>query len=128
MTSSGEWVYRERKQRSLDKEPAPFWSPSLTPSPQCVRLRASLPSPAWPNSPDSREGQRDAGTEKQEQGWCFFIFAIDKSPLALTVRLAFSNVSLCSGNVALATTLQLDLKVWIHIPAAELRKWFSSRA
>lgn len=124
-SSSGEWVYRVKAEES-GQGTSTIWSPSLKPSTPCVKLTVSLPSQL------SRTLGRDRGIQAQriqnKDGASLFLCSVQKPFGSYCKTGPQQPVSLCSGNVALATMLQLDLKVWIHISAPGLRIWFRFKA
>lgn len=91
-SSSGEWVYRVKAEES-GQGTGTVWSPSLTPSTQCVKLTASLPSQLsrpWGGT----EGY--SHREVRARTVLLYFCVLYKSPLALIVRLALSNLSPCA--------------------------------
>lgn len=124
------------KRKSLGNEPAPFWSPVLTPStrrgmrPTSAHSQLAFTRMAQLSKPEGgTEGCRHRGRENKD-GAALFSYTEEKSPLPVCYckTIPLQPACLRSGNVALAPTLLLDLKVWIHVPAAGLRKRFSFKA
>lgn len=99
------------------------WDPPL--------LTCSLSSSAQSNAPNLKEGQKDVGTDEKRTRTVMLYFHMLKTKalwLCAILRLSLQLISPYNGNVALASTLLLDLKVQVCRPAAELRKRFCFKA
>lgn len=119
-SSSGEWVYRVKAEE--------FGQGSST---ILVPITDTFNTVCEAHSQLAFTLGRDRGMQAQrsENKDSASLFLQKKKPFGSSCKTGPQQLaSLCSGNVTLATMLQLDLKVWIHIPAPGLSKWFSFKA
>lgn len=94
-------------------------------------LTASLPSPARPNSPNLKEGQRDAGTEEKRTRTALLYFHTLKTKalwLSAIVRLSLCNLSPCAVGMWHWPQPCCSILRYGYISHQQLRKWSSFKA